>query len=89
MEATAQKLEVISYRVPMPQDFMRVTVEKRAKGWSICCGSEVMNGLGVWEYEPQPSERDAAFCARTRFALGAVKTLINKHVLARHGITVR
>ena len=34
----------------------------------IRCGCEVMNRDGVWEAEPSPSDRDAGFLARTRFA---------------------
>lgn len=36
--------------------------------WSVNHHGNVLNKEGEWEYEPQPSSRDAAFLNRCRFA---------------------
>jgi len=50
-----------------------VTVERcqQMKGpdlWAVRCSGNVLSRTGEWEYEPQPSSRDAAFLDRCRFA---------------------
>lgn len=47
-----------------------VTIEKRGHGrWCVCVFSSVLNKDGAREHEPNPSSRDEAFIARTRFTL--------------------
>ena len=47
---------------------LRVYVENRGDDkWAVTNGSACFNTDGQWESEPMPSNRDAAFLARTRF----------------------
>ena len=65
-----------------------VRIEERGVGqqmWAIVHMGEVLNRDGVWEFEPSPSNRSAAFIRRTRYAsvgeaLEAFTTSINEQV---------
>lgn len=47
-----------------------ITVELRSPAkWCVSSGAFVMNSKGQWEIEPLPSNRDEAFCERTRYSL--------------------
>lgn len=44
-----------------------VLAKQKAEQWAICCEPDVLNRRGEWEWEPNGSERDDEFLARTRF----------------------
>lgn len=52
-------------------DGVMIEAVKQRQGpalWAVRFMGDVLNKLGEWESEPQPSNRDAAFLARCRFS---------------------
>lgn len=71
---TIAELVPAKYRIPTGILFSPAIEERiQADGtslWSVSNGrsSDVLNKEGEWEYEPQPSSRDAGFLKRCRFS---------------------
>jgi len=68
-----------------------ITVEERGEGrWAVKNPFYVLNSGGMWEREPNPSDRDDDFLARCRFtreeALRLAKVAVN--TLVWNGSTI-
>lgn len=67
----------VKYEIPDTRDYKRggfgIFIDDRGKGkWAIVNGfGDVLNKDGEWEWEPQPSSRDAAFFERCRYSSAA------------------
>jgi hypothetical protein len=65
------QLSVKSYKIEGTPTFSAVTIERCENrdgfAWAIRQGSACLNKKGMWEEEPLPSSRTAAFLRRCRF----------------------